>query len=174
MTKSYSWTHLNNTHASTDLIPAFFLVVLPSHKQTPTAACPFTSHSSKSILYLNRTKKRQWLVKRKVYGCCAKTAYCSNNWTSDESARSILHVRLVTKSLNQSPSCQVDKHTADQQVLRLGVTRRSSDDNTSSPLDRVMFRLINYVTHSYIKISLSSPCFFFMELTTISHVMCSI
>jgi len=51
-------------------------------------------------------------------------------------------------------------------VLRL--TRWSSADNTSSPLDRVMFRLINYVTHSYIKISLPSPCFL-MELTTIFH-----
>jgi len=39
MTKSFSQTHLNNTHASTNLIPAFFLVVLPSHKHTPTAAC---------------------------------------------------------------------------------------------------------------------------------------
>jgi hypothetical protein len=59
MTKSYSGTYFNNTHASTDLIPAFFLVVPPSHKHAPTAACPLTSHSSKSILYLNRMKKRK-------------------------------------------------------------------------------------------------------------------
>jgi len=38
MTKSYSRTHLNNTHASTDLIPAFFLLVCPhtsTHPQQP-------------------------------------------------------------------------------------------------------------------------------------------
>jgi len=36
-----------------------------------------------------------------------------------KSSRNILHVRRVTKSLNQCPSWQVDKHTAGQQVLGL-------------------------------------------------------
>jgi len=38
-----------------------------------------------------------------------------------KNARIILHVRHVTKSLNQSPSWQVEKHTDGQQVLRLHV-----------------------------------------------------